>query len=74
MGLSTPAGTMPSFRASLTPSARLCSNPRGPTRFGPTRICMRANIFRSTRMATSTVNTRKTKTATALPTTSHHGS
>ena len=65
---------MPSFSPSLMPSARLCRIPNGPTRLGPNRICMRPSTFRSIRIAASTVSTRKTKTATALPTTSHHGS
>jgi hypothetical protein len=29
------------------PSAANCRNPKGPTRFGPSRFCMRAIAFRS---------------------------
>ena len=46
-GLSTPAGISPSLRAILTPSARLCNMPSGPTRLGPTRICIQAMTLRS---------------------------
>jgi len=34
------AGTMISFRISLSASASGCSQPRGPTRFGPMRTWM----------------------------------
>ncbi len=40
-------GMMSSLSASFTPSARLCSRPNGPTRFGPGRDCIRATTRRS---------------------------
>ena len=70
----TPAGVRPSLSASLTPSTSDCSSPCGPTRLGPYRACMRASTLRSTRIATSTVSTRNTKTPMALASISHHGS
>src|SRR5699024_6755642 len=73
-GLSTPEGMNPSLSAIFTPSARLCSMPIGPTRLGPIRICIQARILRSRYMAARTVSTRNANTATALPTTNHHGS
>ena len=63
-----------SLKASFSPSARLCSEPRGPTRFGPTRFCMRATTLRSKTIANSVITTRKTKTATTLSSTSQNGS
>ena len=42
-GLSAAFGMMSSFSVSLTPSARLCSRPNGPSRFGPMRCCIRAD-------------------------------
>ena len=63
-----------SLNASFSPSARLCSEPRGPTRLGPIRFCMRPTTFRSKTIAKSVITTRKTKTATTLSSTSQNGS
>src|SRR5262245_32603981 len=71
---SAPFGMMSSLRASLMPSARDWRMPKGPTRFGPTRICMNATIRRSAQIRSSTVTTRKMKTTSALMSTNHHGS
>ena len=45
--LSAITGMMSSLNASLSPSARLCSQPLGPTRLGPGRCCMRPTTLRS---------------------------
>src|SRR6185369_3921652 len=41
------SGMKSSFTSSLMPSAIGCSNPHGPTRIGPSRACINADIFRS---------------------------
>ncbi len=74
MGLSTMAGMMSSLRAIFTPSATACSDPPGPTRFGPSRICMRATIFRSATTAIIGVSSRNAKIARDLAMISHRGS
>src|SRR4249919_3920714 len=71
---SAPFGMMSSLRASLMPSARVWRMPNGPTRLGPTRICMKATIRRSAQIRRSTVTTRKMKITNAFMSTSHHGS
>ncbi len=40
-------GMMTSLNNSLKTSANGCSSPRGPTRFGPTRDCIRPMTLRS---------------------------
>ena len=45
--LSAPAGTTISLTMYFRKSANDCSNPKGPTMFGPLRICTAAQIFRS---------------------------
>ena len=67
-GRSASAGMMSSFSASLMPSARPCSTPPGPTRFGPTRCCIRATTRRSAQMVIRVRSTSSTKTNSALPT------
>ena len=51
--LSAAFGVMSSLSASFTPSARLCSRPKGPCMFGPIRCCMRATTRRSHQMLNS---------------------
>ena len=46
-GLSAAVGVSASFCSSLRASATGCSNPNGPTRFGPLRAWMRPMIRRS---------------------------
>ena len=50
---------MSSFSASFTPSARLCSRPKGPTRFGPGRDCIRATTRRSAQIISSVATTQE---------------
>ena len=40
-------GTMVSCRNTLSPSAKLCSRPNGPTTLGPRRSAIAAQILRS---------------------------
>src|SRR6185503_17456274 len=40
-------GTMSSLKIIFSPSAKGCNNPHGPTRFGPTRICIQLMTLRS---------------------------
>ena len=54
--LSAAVGMMSSFSASLIPSAKPCSSPNGPTRFGPTRCCIRATTRRSAQIMTSVLS------------------
>ena len=42
-----PEGTMVSFISILMASAKGCSRPKGPTTFGPRRICIAASTLRS---------------------------
>ncbi len=72
--LSAAFGTMSSFNASFTPSARLCSRPNGPLTFGPMRCCIRATTRRSNQMLNSVSSTSTTKISTALRITSQAGS
>ncbi len=44
---STFFGKMASLKSSFTVSASVCRSPIGPTRLGPMRSCMKAEIFRS---------------------------
>ena len=67
--LSTALGRMSSFSASFTPSASDCSRPNGPVRFGPGRDCIRPTTRRSAQIMIRVVTTRKTKTTSALPST-----
>ena len=69
---STPAGTRPSFSASLIPSARLCSNPNGPTRFGPCASASSSGPCEQDRHPHR--QQQEHEMATALAETSHHGS
>ncbi len=45
--LSAPAGTTISLTMYFRKSAKLCSSPKGPTTFGPLRICTAAQTLRS---------------------------
>src|SRR5690606_27880928 len=74
MGLSTIAGMMSSLKADFTPSASDCSRPNGPTRLGPTRICMRATTLRSTSTPISGMTIANTNRNTDLARTSQNGS
>src|SRR5699024_6922905 len=67
--LSAERTRMSSLKASLMPSARLCSSPNGPHTFGPTRCCIRATTRRSNQILNSVSTTRTTKTRTALSST-----
>ena len=71
--LSAAVGMMSSFNANLMPSANPCSKPKGPTRFGPMRCCMRATTRRSAQIITNVLTTRKTKMTTALISDNHQG-
>ncbi len=44
---STPFGKIASLKRSFIVSATVCRRPIGPTRFGPMRSCMKAEILRS---------------------------
>jgi hypothetical protein len=46
-GRSTPAGTTTSLTTYFSASATDCSSPKGPTTFGPRRICTAAQTLRS---------------------------
>ena len=72
--LSAAFGMMSSLSASFTPSARLCSRPKGPCTLGPMRCCIRATTRRSNQMLNSVSSTRTTKISTALRMMTHHGS
>ena len=52
--LFAPDGTIVSLRNSLAASAKVCSTPNGPTTLGPRRICIAAQILRSTYTAIAT--------------------
>ena len=54
--LSAPEGTTTSFSTNFSMSANDCSRPKGPTTFGPFRICTEAQTLRSasSRKATPT--------------------
>ena len=62
-----------SLKASFMPSARDCSVPHGPVRFGPIRFCMRPTTLRSNTIANSVITTRNTKTPTTLIRTIQNG-
>lgn len=47
-------GFVASFVISFRPSAIGCSNPMGPTKFGPLRCCMYPRSFRSRRVRNAT--------------------
>src|SRR5436190_24190166 len=64
--LSAPSGVSPSFTTSFNVSARVCSVPPGPTRFGPKRICIYAETFLS--MNTRTNPSIANKPITHTPT------
>ncbi len=72
--LSAAFGTMSSFSISLTPSASDCSEPCGPTRFGPTRCCIQDTARRSNRMLNSVMTMRNAKITTTLMSMIHHTS
>src|SRR5271155_929690 len=57
-------GTITSLNMNLKASAKVCSMPKGPTTFGPLRICTAAQIFRSAR---STNATEISNTSSATP-------
>ena len=67
--LSAPLGMMSSFRASLMPSASVCSRPNGPARFGPGRCCIRPMTRRSNQITSSVVTTSSAKIRIALTST-----
>src|SRR5271167_2462905 len=54
--LSASSGMMSSLMSSLRASAKGCSNPCGPTRMGPRRICMCARILRSSQFMAMTAS------------------
>src|SRR5690625_1498984 len=64
--LSADRTRMSSLKASLMPSARLCSSPNGPHTLGPMRCCIRATTRRSNQILNSVSRTKITKTKTAL--------
>src|SRR5215217_1455921 len=64
--LSALLGRTSSLKNSLMPSARVWSTPKGPTRLGPTRVCMKATMRRSSQMVSSTVTIRAANTPTTL--------
>ena len=54
--LSASCGMMSSLISSFSASAKGCSNPCGPTRMGPRRICMCARILRSSQFIAITAS------------------
>ena len=54
--LSASSGMMSSLISSLSASAKGWSNPCGPTRMGPRRICMWARILRSSQFMAITAS------------------
>src|SRR6185369_653162 len=56
------SGMKSSLVSSLSPSAIGWSNPHGPTRIGPRRACMKAEIFRSRYVAYATQSATKVTT------------
>ena len=68
------AGWMSSLNASFNPSARDCSNPKGPTRLGPGRCCMRPTTRRSIQIMNKVMTIRNTKITTTFTMISHSGS
>ena len=73
-GLSALTGRISSLNASLSPSASDCSSPNGPTRFGPTRCCIRATTRRSSQIMNSVRSTPSTNSTTTLSRISQSGS
>ena len=69
--LSAALGMRSSFKASFTPSARLCNSPKGPLTLGPMRCCIRPTTRRSNQMLNSVNKTSRTKMSTALRMTTH---
>ncbi len=63
---SASAGTRSSFKSSLTASATHCKKPPGPTRLGPTRLCMRAATRRSAQEKMPAVMAAKLMTTKAM--------
>ena len=59
---SASAGMMSSLSRSLSASAIGCSNPCGPTRIGPNRICMCASAFLSSQFIATTASDIPAKT------------
>jgi len=55
-----------SFENSFSTSATGCSSPNGPTRFGPTRSCMRAIALRSAHTCVITTSATNV-TVTPMP-------
>ncbi len=58
-----PAGRMVSLASSFTPSANGCSRPKGPTTFGPLRICIAAMTLRSAKVSMATASSSGTTIA-----------
>src|SRR5579863_2826659 len=72
--LSAPAGVTSSLNKNLTPSASGCSNPCGPTRYGPHRDWMCATTLRSNQARyASAVSNTKSSTTTLGSTTTRNG-
>src|SRR6201991_5254817 len=72
--LSAITGMMSSLNASFSPSARLCSQPPGPTRFGPGRCCIRPTTLRSRLIMNSVSTTPIANSATTFRMISQIGS
>ena len=64
--LSASTGMMSSLKASFSPSARRCSQPPGPTRFGPGRCCIRPTTLRSQLIMNRVSTTPSANSATTL--------
>ncbi len=64
--LSAVAGSSASLKNSLMPSARDCSQPNGPARFGPQRVPSRAMALRSYMIMKSTETIKRANTAMTL--------
>ena len=72
--LSAFVGMMSSLNAIFRPSASACSQPPGPTRFGPGRCCIRPTALRSHATRNSGINIAKANSATTLTMISQRGS
>src|SRR5215469_14917459 len=58
-----PLGTMVSLTSSLTPSAKGCNRPKGPTTLGPLRSCENASTLRSAYVNMAIASSNGTTTA-----------
>ena len=55
------SGSRSSLKMSLVPSAKVCSRPQGPARFGPTRLCMSEITLRSNQIISAVATSSTTK-------------